>query len=303
MKLSLPSLSGFKAFESAARLRSFKKAADELFVTPAAVSQQIKQLETILGFQLFTRYPRHIVLTEKGADLADTVRIALNNISLKVSSLQSGYQEKKIRISTFQSFSMKWLIPRLPSFHKLHPDIDVIVDTSERKVDLVKDGYDIAIRSAVKCPEGVECLFSAKDRAVPVYSPKLLSRGQTALSMEDLKYVTLLHDGKPAQWHKWLRKMNVKPEAYHFGSSHAHSGALVQAAVAGQGVAMASALLASADVQDGSLLVLDEEGVAEDTRAYFLCLPDALNKGPVQVFRKWAMAEIHGMAEYDKRRV
>jgi len=301
MKLSLPPLGAFKALEAAARHRSFKKAAEELFVTPAAVSQQIKLLEQQLGFKLFTRYPRYIVLTEKGAELADTVRGSLMSIADKISNLQSDFQEQTLRISTFQSFSMKWLIPRLPGFHRLHPEIDVIVDTTERPVDLASEGYDLAIRAGIKCPEGVECLFSAKDRFIPVYSPKLLSGEQNTLTKEDLKHLTLLTEtSERSKWQEWMDKVGLDLEAHHFGGSHSHGGAVVQASVAGQGVGLTSMLLASADVADGSLLVLDEEGVRFDMRVYFVCLPDAATKPHVQAFRKWAMAEIQGMAGCEK---
>ncbi|WP_417623741.1 transcriptional regulator GcvA [Paremcibacter congregatus] len=288
----LPPLAGFKAFEAAARFQSFTKAAEELNVTQAAVSQQIKQLEYYLGFDLFSRRPRQIALTEKGAALAHTVREALEDIGEKIARLQSNAHEETLRITVVPSFAMLWLIPRIADFSACHPNIDLRIDTSEEYIDLAKDGYDLAIRITNVPNPNLDCQLLSKGLAVPVYSPKLLKDGKAWLGYDDLRCFTLLHRRDTELWRQWLRHQGLLSENCNFGSSYNRAGPLVAAAIAGQGVAMVPAMLASFEIKQGNLLVLDPVGIETDNNTYLMGLKDTVDKPAIVAFRKWMMQQM-----------
>ncbi|PCI31912.1 MAG: transcriptional regulator [Alphaproteobacteria bacterium] len=283
----LPPLAGLKAFECAARHQSFTNAAKELNVTQAAVSQQIKQLEYHLGFELFTRRPRQIALTEKGAGLAIIVRKALSDIGEKISNLQSNANEEILNISVVPSFAMSWLIPRIASFHTAHPTIDLRIHTSEDYVDLATDGFDLVFRITKAPDPGLECTLLATGHAIPVYSPKLLTDGKPRLELDDLQHFTLLHRTDIEPWRIWLARHGLDRESYNFGSSYNRAGALVMAAIAGQGIAMVPALLASFEIDQGNLCVLGLEGVETEANTYLMGLKDTVHKPAIIAFKHW----------------
>lgn len=288
----LPPLAGFKAFEVAARHQSFTKAAEELNVTQAAVSQQIKQLEYHLGFDLFIRRPRQIALTEKGAGLAMTVRKALADIGEKITSLQSNANEELLSISVVPSFAMSWLIPRITDFNACHPNIDLRIHTSEDNVDLALDGFDLTFRIAKAPDPNLDCTLLSTGHAIPVYSPKLIKEGKHRLEFDDLCCFTLLHRTDVDPWRQWLERHGLTCDCYNFGSSYNRSGALVMAAVAGQGVAMVPAVLASFEVEQGNLCVLDAEGVDTVNHTYLMGLKDAADKPAVVAFKSWVIKKM-----------
>lgn len=288
----LPPLAGFKAFEVAARYQSFTKAAEELNVTQAAVSQQIKQLEYHLGFDLFTRRPRQIALTEKGAGLAVTVRKALADIGDKITDLQSNASDETLSISVVPSFAMSWLIPRITDFNKCHPNIDLRIHTSEDNVDLALDGFDLVLRIAKTADPDLECTLLAKGLAIPVYSPKLIKHGKSRLELDDLCGFTLLHRTDIEPWRQWLARRGLTCDCYNFGSSYNRTGALVMAAVAGQGVAMVPAVLASYDIEHGNLCALDVGGIETVSHTYLMGLKETVDKPAIVAFRQWIMHQM-----------
>lgn len=298
----LPPLAGFKAFEVAARHQSFTKAADELNVTQAAVSQQIKQLEYHLGFDLFTRRPRQISLTEKGASLAVTVRDALKEIGDKIYSLQSSANEETLNISVVPSFAMAWLIPRITDFNKRFPNIDLRIHTSENYVDLAAEGFDLVFRICKNPDSNLDCTRLADGWAIPVYSPKLIKDGQSRLELTELCHFTLLHKTNVEPWREWLNRFNLNFGSYNFGSTYNRAGPLVMAAVAGQGVAMVPANLASFEVANGNLCVLDAKGVDTENHTYLMGLKDTVNKPAITAFRDWVINQMQESQDIIKNR-
>ncbi|WP_373989245.1 LysR substrate-binding domain-containing protein [Duganella sp. BuS-21] len=251
MTKPLRSLSGLLDFDCAARWGSFKLAAQELHKTPAAISLQVKQLEEALGFELFVRHPRHISLTEKGQELAATLRSTLTELHTKVAALQTGDEEKILRISTTHSLAIKWLVPRIARFTKLYPELDIRIDSSDQLVNMDDGGTDIALRTYDVDPGDPNLLFV--DRLVAVYSPSLLAPGETEITLADLHRYPLLHEFTTDTWIALLRQNNALKGNYNFSRAYTNFAVMVQSAIAGQGIALVSHAIASADLQSGVL--------------------------------------------------
>lgn len=291
----LRSLSGLIDFECAARWGSFKLAARELHKTPAAVSLQVKQLEEAVGFPLFVRHPRHIALTAKGQELAIVVARMLADLRTKVAALQRGDEEAVLRISTTHSFAIKWLVPRLPRFTKLHPELDLRIDSNDTPVDIEDDAVDVAIRySPVK--EGDPALLF-RERLVPVYSPDLLADGQEALTLADLTRFPLLCERTPETWLQLLNENRALKGDYDFSRTYSHWGVLAQAAVAGQGIALVPYGIAYEDIRAGTLLQLACRSAPFGSGYRLLVNPHKETMTKVQHFRDWIVAEMETMRQ------
>jgi len=296
----LRSLSGLLDFDCAARWGSFKLAARELHKTPAAVSLQVKQLEENIGFALFVRHPRHIALTEKGAELAVVTARMLADLRDKVAALQRGDEEAVLRISTTHSFAIKWLVPRMHRFTKLYPELDIRIDSNDAPVDLQADSTDVAIRYGPVSEGDLTVLF--RERLVPVYSPELLAPGQEALGLSDLAQHHLLVVQSPEAWLQLLNENRALKGRYDFSRMYTHWGVLVQAAVAGQGVALVPYGIAFGDIQSGALHQIPCRSARFESGYRFLANPHKEGMLKVQRFRDWMVAEMRAMeATLDRR--
>lgn len=169
----LPPLSALRAFEAAARHGSFKQAANELAVTPTAISHQIRSLEQYTGLTLFVRQVRKVVLTDAGLELYPVLRDGFNAFETVLQRLETAQARRRVIISATNAFMARWLAPRVADFQKLHPEIDLELDASDQAVDLGSDVADIAIRYGRGPYPGMvaEPLFA--DRFAPVCSPRL----------------------------------------------------------------------------------------------------------------------------------
>jgi LysR family glycine cleavage system transcriptional activator len=289
----LRSLSGLLDFEAAARWGSFKLAAQELHKTPAAVSMQVKQLEEALGFALFVRHPRHIALTAKGQELAIAVARTLGELRAKVAALQRGDEEAVLRISTTHSFAIKWLVPRMPRFTKLHPELELRLDSNDTRVDIEDDTVDVAIRYGPVKDGDPALLF--RERLVPVYSPELLAPGEAALGLGDLGRFPLLCERTPEAWLQLLQENRALKGKYDFSRVFTHWGVQAQAAVAGQGIALVPYGIAFQDIVEGSLRVLPCRSAPFGNGYRLLVNPHKEAMTKVQYFRDWIVAEMDGM--------
>jgi LysR family transcriptional regulator, glycine cleavage system transcriptional activator len=289
----LRSLSGLLDFDSAARWGSFKLAAKELHKTPAAVSQQIKHLEESIGFALFVRHARHVTLTEKGRELAVAVASALSDLRDKIGALQRGDEEAVLRISTTHSFALKWLVPRMHRFTRLHPQIDIRVDPNDSPVDLEADSTDVAIRYGPVRDGDPTTLF--RERLIPVYSPELLAPGQAELTLDDLQSHRLLCENSNELWLQLLSENGALWGNYDFSRGYSHWGVLVQAAVAGQGVALVRYGIAYADLEAGALRHIPCRSPACRDGYRLLVNPRKEEMGKIQRFREWIVAEMDAM--------
>jgi len=294
-QVPLRTLSGLLDFDCAARWGSFKLAAEELHKTPAAVSLQIKQLESALGFLLFVRHPRHISLTEKGKDLAASVAKFLGDLRKKVSALQEDDEENILRISTTHSFAIKWLVPRLSEFSRQFPDIDIRVDSNDDLVDLDDDSIDVILRFGPVDPADPARLFS--ERMVAAYSPALLQPGQAALTLADLPHHPLLYGSTTETWMRLLAENRVLDVPYHFARGYGNVALRTQATVAGQGVGLVSFSVAYQDIQSGALKLIDCRSAPYSKGYRFLVNDRKKDMRKVTGFRLWLSEEMGRMQD------
>ena len=290
MNKPLRSLSGLVDFDCAARWGSFKLAAQELHKTPAAISLQVKQLEAALGFELFIRHPRHITLTEKGQELAVTVRRVLGELRAKVEALRGGDEEKILRISTTHSLAIKWLVQRIDRFTKLYPELDIRIDSTDRLVDINDDSTDVALRIMEVDQGDPDFLFHV--RLVAVYSPSLLAPGEAALTPADLRRFPLLYEDSTDNWISMLRDHALLKGQYDFSRSYTNAAVLVQAALAGHGVGLTHHTIAYEDIRGGALKMIPGF-TATYCRGYRLLVnPGKRGMAKVGRFSAWLRAEI-----------
>lgn len=260
MKRSLTHLNAIRAFESVARHLSFAKAAQELHVTPGAVSQQVKSLEGYLGVELFRRTKRGILLTEAGQAVLPDIREGMERIANGVAKLRHQRGREILTVTVSPSFAAKWLIPRLERFRERHPGIDIRLDTTARLVEMESEGVDVAVRYGSGSYPGLEVTPFLTERVFPVCAPEFIDGPHPLRVPEDLRWHALLHDdtmeGAPGfpTWPLWLEKAGVKDpdpsRGIHFNSSML----VIQAALNGQGVALGRSVIVDDDLRAGRLL-------------------------------------------------
>jgi LysR family glycine cleavage system transcriptional activator len=252
----IPSLSALRAFEAAARRRSFKLAAEELAVTPTAISHGIRALEKDLNTLLFVRKTRAVEVTAEGLALLTAVREGFDSIAAGVELLDRR-KRQAVRLSTTPAFAAKWLVPRLASLHAKHPTIDLHVHASYEPVDLHTGAVDVAIRYGLGRYEGVVSTLLMHDRFAPVASPALHIR-----HVKDISSHRRIHfdwqQPLPVDltWSAWFKKAGLKQTARKSDVRYSEESHAIQAAVAGQGVALLSLVLVQDELQLGVLETL-----------------------------------------------
>lgn len=298
MSKPLRNIAALVDFDCAARWCSFKLAAHELHKTPAAVSQNIKQLEQQLGFALFERHARHLSMTEKGRELAVTVSRVLNDLQVKVAALQDEDSNDSLRISCTHSFAMKWLVPRLHRFTEKHPNIDIRVESSDTVVDMAQGLCDVAIRHQLYS-EGDDASLLWREQLLLAYSPDLLDQKDRKASQPVLKRLLrypLLYEGTPEDWIRLLQARSMLGQHTDFAQNYSHAGLLVQATVAAQGVAMLPYAIAYEDIRQGRLCIAP--GMQLSSRYCYRLMRAAgrADTARVQHFINWLKEELAMMA-------
>ncbi len=298
----LPPLVSLRAFEVVARHLSLAKAAEELCVTPAAVSHQIRTLEAHLGLPLFHRSARGLSLTDAGQACLPGIRDGFEHLSNAISQIDSLGEAGVLTVSVAPSFAVKWLVPRLDRFQAQFPAIDIRVAASNQLANFANDQVDLAIRyGAGRYPDlAVERLL--QESVFPVASPELLARVPIA-TPADLQSVTLLHDDSPDDdqscptWQMWLRAAGEPGLDFNRGPRFTLSSLVLEAALHGKGVALAKAALAEADLKSGRLVRLFA-GQTETPIdfAYYIVGPRRKMALPkVRAFVEWLRQEAGGM--------
>jgi LysR family glycine cleavage system transcriptional activator len=280
-----------RAFDVAARNLNLTAAAEEMNVTHAAVSRQVKQLEQRLGVRLFERLPRGLKLTAHGALLAEGTREAFDRLASALEDVSIPSVRRKLTISTFSSLASRWLMPRVQAFSELFPDVDLQVQTNSRLTDFARDDVDLAIRFGGGHYPGLHVvqLFQPKD--IVVCAPSLLKRGPPLRTFADLKHHTLLHDDSHRAWIRWLDATGVKGVNPRQGVICGDRNSMLQAALAGQGVALASAVFAEGELAAGRLVKVFTNEVATEFAIYAVCLPRRLNDPIVSGTLEWLVRE------------
>jgi LysR family glycine cleavage system transcriptional activator len=252
-------LNALRAFEAAARCLSFQAAAAQLFVTPAAISHQVKRLEEYLGVTLFHRGHRAVELTTQGEALAASLGEVFGLLDLAVDRA-TAQTTADLHVSTMESFAAKWLAPRLHRFHRDHPELKVRIETGNEHADLKRDGIDVAIRYGAGGYAGavVERLMEAP--VFPVCAPSLADDARALTQPDDLRHYTLLHDESAAarpgvpDWSAWLQTAGAMQVDATRGPVFASIYLAQEAAAAGHGVALGVAPLVEEDLQRGRLI-------------------------------------------------
>ena len=289
----LPPLNALRSFEAGARNLSFTEAARELNVTQAAVSHQVKSLEEQLGFKLFHRLTRKLLLTEEGRQLLPVVSESFDRIAATIRDLQrGGGDDGNLSVSLTPAFSSKWLVKRLERFWQQHPEIDLRLHHSLQLVDFVTDEIDVAIRAGDGRWPGVTSEFLIDVDMVPVCSPALLRGPNPLRTPSDLKHHTLLHEDNHENWVSWLTLAGVKDVDPNRGTIIDDASVMIEAVAGGRGVALGRITLIGDDLAAGRLVKPFDLSLESSIRYYLVMPPNAAKKAKVQAFRAFLRTEV-----------
>lgn len=293
----LPPLSALRAFEAAARLESFSKAAAELNVTPAAISHQIAALEQDLGVSLFNRRNRAVELTASARMLLPGLSEAFAGIQSAVHRLRSHNDTGTITVTASPSFAGKWLVQRLHRFQAQNPEIDVRISATDVVVDLTRDDFDLAIRYGTGRYPGLVVELLLRNEVFPACSPALLRHGPPLETPADLRHHALIHDHQSERdplaptWSMWLKAAGVDGGGAMRGLSFNNNVLALEAALAGHGVTLAYSTVAAADIAAGRLVRLFSLSLPDNFAYYIVTAPGALERPKVKAFRDWLRQE------------
>ncbi len=299
MATALPPLTALRAFEAAARHMSFAKAAEELNVTPAALSFQIKSLEENLGGALFLRMNRAVALTDLGKSLAPGLDEAFQILAQSWRTAQRSLDSQTLTVTAGPAFTAKWMAPRLFEFAQAHPEIELRFAATLKRMDLERDGVDVAIRFGYDSTSTDLYVHSlAEEWVSPVMTPEMALRFPTLESLRDAPLIVdeSINFLKPAtDWAAWFRVMGMENVETH-GPRFSQADHAVDAALAGAGITLGRRALVVKDLADGRLVAPFGVALATHARFRFLCAKGAQNRPQVTVFRDWILAEIEKLA-------
>jgi LysR family transcriptional regulator, glycine cleavage system transcriptional activator len=289
----LPSLNALKAFEAAARHESFTNAAKELFVTQGAVSHQVKALEEELGFKLFLREHQKLALTDSGREYLAVVRDSFDRIALGTAALTQRQTSGVLTVSTSPDFAAKWLVSRLGSFAERHPEIDLRVSAAMHQVNFAREDVDIAVRHGDGAWIGLHATKLCSEHLFPICSPRLLDGLDRPLPADHVFDFPLLHLDDHKGWRRWLETANASPSKPLQGLVLNRASMLIDAAIDGQGMALARSALAARDLVAGRI-VAPFAATLPLTSGYWIVSPKATSDLPkIVAFREWLLVEAH----------
>ena len=288
----IPPLNALRAFEASARQLSFTRAAEELFVTQAAISHQIKALEDNLGIKLFMRKNRSLLLTEEGQSYYLDIKDVFNALHDATERLLARGAKGAITVSLQPSFAIQWLVPRLNTFNLLHPDIDVRIKAVDQPENSLTEDVDLAIYYGRGRWSGIHAEQLHTEYLIPVCSPLLLSGSKPLGIIDDLANHTLLHDASRRDWKRWFKHVDFKGGNVNHGPIFSHSAMVLQAAIHGQGVALAHSVLAKPDIDSGRLVCPFKEVLISKNSYYIVCREKQLELGKIAAFREWVLQTV-----------
>jgi DNA-binding transcriptional LysR family regulator len=289
MSRPLPPLNALRAFESAARHLSFTRAADEMNVTQAAISHQVKALEERLGVQLFRRLPRRLLLTDEGQALLPDLRDAFSRMALAVERISARSAIGTLTVSSMTTIVMTWLVPRLPRFQAAHPEIDVRLMTTQRLVDFAREDIDVGIRFGTGKWPGVKVERMFGEVLSPLCGRQFIDRIKTP---GDLRSLPLLRTTEEEEWPIWFAAAGVEAIDVIRGPSFDSTRIAVQAATDGLGIVLGPPSLFADDIAAGRLFQPFPLAV-ETGKSYWFVVPEAWADRPkVKAFHDWIFAEV-----------
>ena len=302
---SIAHLNALRAFEASARHQSFSLAAQELNVTPAAVGQLVRTLEDWLGSPLFVRSTSgraRLVTTEVAEQALPDIRAGLERLAVGLERLRSGSAGGVLTVTVSPAFAAKWLLPRIERFQAAWPETDLRLDTSLKPVDFVAQRIDVGVRYGRGLWPGLAAEKLMDEEVYPVCAPALLATA-TLQAPGDLRGQVLIHDQSVdtstgfASWQAWLRHAGVQGVPTDRGWRINNSAAVLQAAIDGQGVALARSVMAHDDLAAGRLVRLFPQVRLESALAYYVVYrPECIAQPKVAAFRDWLLREAHGPA-------
>ncbi len=291
MMENLRHLRALQAFDETATHSSLTKAADVLNVTHGAISRQIKLLELHLGVTLFHRRPNGVELTTAGERLHQSTRSAFSALQLGVTEVKRLHHRQSITVSLSTSLALKWLVPLLSSFQQEHPGIALLLDTNDAYADFDTSEVDVALRFGEPGWDGLYHEQLRHEELIVVAAPSLVDQAKLPMRAEDVAALPLLHDAFNVGWETWAVQVGLNADQINSQSiKYVDSAVLLEAAIDGQGVALARHLLAERDLKLGRLIRLDDSRVPLDRGLYFVCRPGDQERECVRIFKKWLMS-------------
>jgi len=291
MPRQLPPLNALRAFEAAARSESFTRAAEELFVTQGAVSHQVKLLEATLGIKLFNRERQRLVITDAGREYLNVVRDALDRIAAGTERIVQRQNSGALTVSTSPDFAAKWLVNRLGRFAEAHPGIDLRISATMHHVDFAREDVDVAVRHGAGNWGGLDAVRLCSEELFPVCSPKLMSGRNRITKPADLLKFPLLHLDDWKAWSRWLDAAGISDFKMPRGPALNRASMLIDAAIDGQGIALARTALAAWDLINGRLARPFALGLRLSNTYWIVCPKATSAKPKITTFRDWLLAE------------
>jgi LysR family glycine cleavage system transcriptional activator len=287
----MPPLATLRAFEAAARHLSFKRAADELAVTPTAISHQIRLLEETLGQKLFERRTRRVIMTSAAQTLYTPLRDSFDAIAQAVERVSATKVASTVTLTATMAFTSKWLVPRVAAFRNQYPGINLRLLASDDVIDLRTGAADISVRYGAGAYPGCHSQLLFEEMFAPVCSPHL-----NVQTPADLEHHALIHsewrqvDEITPTWPRWYAKAGLPYQRSGSDIVFTDETHAIQAAVAGQGIALAGVTLVADELANGALTV--PLGPTLTGRGFYLVIPDNhLDDGSVEAVREWLTGE------------
>ncbi len=289
----LPPTAALRAFEAAARRLSFTLAAAELGQTQGAISHQIRELETRLCVKLFDREARGIALTESGRAYLPFVREALERLRAGGIALRPQSDDHVLTVSCSPNFASKWLVPRLGEFIDSHPDIDLRISAALQHVTFDDDGIDMAVRHGDGDWPNLQVTRLCRETLMPVCSPHLAPSIDQIECVDDMAGYVLIHDRERAAWANWLKSIGAKVGTFDLnrGPVFSQTSLAIDAAVAGQGIALARSALASLDLSAGRLIRPVSDEVPAEFAYWIVCPKPTADQPKIRRFRQWLLEQ------------
>lgn len=288
MPRRLPPLNALRAFEAAARHLSFARAADELHLTPSAISHQIKSLEDQVRVKLFQRSGRKVTLTDAGARYYPALRQAFDRMNEATEELKQSDVLGSLTINVLPTFAIRWLVPQLSDFQRRHPEIEVRITTNVETIDFNRSEADAAVRFGSGNWPGLTARLLMTEEIVPVCSPKLLEKGPPLRTPADLKHYQLLHDvNRPDTWRRWLLAVGETSIDPDRGLKLETTNLAVQGAIQGLGIVPANPSLVKPELEAGTLIEPFAYHLPVEN-GYYLVYPTGREQRPrLKAFEDW----------------
>ncbi|TBR41746.1 transcriptional regulator GcvA [Marinomonas agarivorans] len=290
----LPPLNTLRCFEAAARHGSFIKAANELSVTPSAVSHQIKSLESFLGVALFFRSKRRVTLSDAGKEYLAPISAIFTQLEEATTELMDKKNSGGVlKLSVAPAFLSRWLMPRMESFQDQYPDVQIEIIESTTNVDFDATQIDMAVYFGDGDWPGLEKHFLRNASLAPVCNPSLLKPNQPIRTPDDMRFYPLLHVAKRKhEWNEWLTQNGYNPKQFLRGLMFSNGALTASAAVQGLGIALVDPSFIASEIHQGSLRVLFNQHLITESAFYLVYPNDHAVSSAMKAFQKWIIEQM-----------